>query len=197
MLHISFFNILVQVDLVNLCARINVISIWLARLLLWRVVRSTQVNHSIQIIKDWLDQMIIFQLSILVLQIPMIYAQPDQTDRFHRGLLWKRSWYPIQKYIFAGEKGKGGQSNQLQTIMHQLCRLDIKQVDYLARSKCTALVKLVLHASIVSSLVAFLASYHTFQSFSNLHFLGFAFFHSKDMGSHMHEQCSMCDQYIQ
>ena len=45
--------------------------------------------------------MIIVMLSILVLQIPMIYAQPDQTDRFHKGLLWKKSWYPIQKYIFA------------------------------------------------------------------------------------------------
>ena len=61
--------------------------------------------------------------------------------------------------------------------------LVIKRVVYLARSKCTALVKLVLHASIVCSLVAFLASqwYHTFQLFSNLHFLGLAFFHSKDV----------------
>ena len=77
---------------------------------------------------------------------------------------------------------KSGLSNQSQIIMHQLCWLGIKQVVYLACCKCTALVKLVLHASIVWSLVAFLASqwYHTFQLFSNLHFLGFAFFHSKD-----------------
>ena len=43
--------------------------------------------------------------------------------------------------------------------------------------------KFALHASIVSSLVAFLASqwYHTFQSFGNLYFLGLTFFHSKDV----------------
>ena len=65
---------------------------------------------------------------------------------------------------------KGGQSNQLQIIIHQLCWLGIKQVVYLACSKCTALFKLVLHASIFCILVAFLASqwYLTFQSFSNL-----------------------------
>jgi len=44
------------------------------------------------------------------------------------------------------------------------------------------LVKLVLHANIVCGLVASLASqwYHTFQSFSNLHFLDLAIFHSKN-----------------
>jgi len=48
---------------------------------------------------------------------------------------------------------------------------------------CTASIKLVLHYRIVCSLVAFLASqwYHTFQLFSNFHFLGLAFFHSKDI----------------
>ena len=67
--------------------------------------------------------------------------------------------------------------------MHQLCWLGIKQVIYLACSKFTALIKLVSHANIVCSLVAFLAShlYHTFQSISNLQFLGLAFFPSKDV----------------
>ena len=50
--------------------------------------------------------MIHFQLSILVLHIPMIFAQPNQTDRFHRGLLWKKSWYPIQKYTFTVKKAR-------------------------------------------------------------------------------------------
>ena len=90
-------------------------------------------------------------------------------------------WPPFC-YLAMCSLQKGGQSNQLQIIMHQLCWLGIKQVVYLACSKCTALVKLVLHATIVCSLVAFLAShrYHTFQLFSNLHFLGLTFFHRKD-----------------
>ena len=36
----------------------------------------------------------------------MIIEQPDQKNRFHGGLLWKNSWYPIQKCIFAVKKGK-------------------------------------------------------------------------------------------
>jgi len=74
--------------------------------LLCRVVGNLQVYHTVQIIKDLLSQMIIFRLSILVLHIPMIYAWPDQTDRFHRGLLWKKSLYPIQKYIFVVKRGE-------------------------------------------------------------------------------------------
>ena len=42
--------------------------------------------------------MIIFSQSTLVLHIPMIYAQPDQTDR----PALKKNWYPIQKiYTYA------------------------------------------------------------------------------------------------
>ena len=65
-------------------------------------------------------------------------------------------------------------ANHIIIIIHKLCWLGNKQVVYLARSKCTPLAKFVLHASVVCSLVAFLASqwYHTFQLFSNLLFLG-------------------------
>ena len=62
--------------------------------------------------------MIIFLLSILVLQIPMIYAQPDQTDRFNKGLLWNKSWYPIQKYIFAVKKGEAKLLNDWKVWYH-------------------------------------------------------------------------------
>ena len=49
------------------------------------------------------------------------------------------------------------ESNQLQIIMHQLCRLGIKQVVYLACSKFRALAKLILHASIGLTVI----SHHT------------------------------------
>ena len=89
----------------------------------------------------------------------------------HNWCMIIRNWFdwPPFSCLAMCSLQKGGQSNQLQIIMHQLCWLGIKQVVYLACSKCTALVKLVqLHASIVCSLVAFLAShwYHTFQSFT-------------------------------
>jgi len=84
MLHISFFNILFQVDSSSsLFMLLQYLTCLLSSV---KLVGNTQVYHSIQI-KDLLGQMIIFQLSTLVLHIPMIYAQPDQTDRFHRCLL--------------------------------------------------------------------------------------------------------------
>ena len=107
---------------------------------------------------------------------------PDCIQYLHVKPTWLRL-YICYKHI--AKQQKGGQSNQLQIIMHQLYWLGIKQIVYLACSKCTALVKLVLHASILCSLrlVAFLAShwYHTFHSFSNLHFLGLTYFHSKNV----------------
>jgi len=65
-------------------------------MILWKVIGNTLVYHSIQITNDLLGQMIIFQLQILVLHIPMIYVQPDQANRFHRGLLGKKVDIPLK-----------------------------------------------------------------------------------------------------
>ena len=58
-------------------------------------------------------------------------------------LLYLLVWLAAFCNEHVAKQQKGGQSNQLQIIKHQLCWLGIKQAVYLACCKFTALIKLV------------------------------------------------------